>query len=110
MTNYKVVKGDTLATIAKQFGVSISALVRTNALKGDKKIRAGRTIIIPGEALSGELMDSPSPVGDHAEEHFSLPPLTVTAQREKPEWLQLPRLYWMMAAMVLGILLFNDDE
>ncbi len=43
---YKVQPGDTLSSIAAQFGVSVRALVAANGLKNDT-IRVGETLVVP---------------------------------------------------------------
>lgn len=64
--NHKIKSGDTLSGIAKQYGVSVSALRQTNKLSSSR-IRAGKSLLIPlseasarkhkatqGVAVSGE--------------------------------------------------------
>jgi membrane-bound lytic murein transglycosylase D len=46
VNDYKVRKGDALLTIAKQHGVSVTALRSENGIRGDR-IRAGETLRIP---------------------------------------------------------------
>lgn len=43
---YKVRTGDTLASVAKKFGVTTSDLIRVNALK-DTSLTVGQTLLIP---------------------------------------------------------------
>ena len=46
---YKIKKGDTLSGIAKQYGTSVSAIMKANkALTDPNKIRAGAGLTIPG--------------------------------------------------------------
>lgn len=46
---YKVRTGDTLASIAKKFGVTTSDLIRVNGLKSDS-LTLGQTLVIPRPA------------------------------------------------------------
>ncbi len=51
MAEYVIKEGDTLTSIAEQFGLSdYSEIVKVNGIKNANKIRAGRTLIIPGRA------------------------------------------------------------
>ena len=45
---YKIVPGDTLTKIAKQFGTTIEAIAQANGIADVNKIVAGKEIIIPG--------------------------------------------------------------
>ncbi len=49
---YKVEKGDTLAVIAKKFGVDGKALLAANNLADAKKLKAGQTLNIPGKTAA----------------------------------------------------------
>jgi membrane-bound lytic murein transglycosylase D len=44
---YRVQKGDTLASIADEYGVSIETLARLNRLRTSGKVRPGRTLNLP---------------------------------------------------------------
>ena len=44
---YKVVKGDTLTKIAKQYGTTVDTLVKLNGIKNKNLIYAGQTIKLP---------------------------------------------------------------
>ncbi|MBI5034141.1 MAG: LysM peptidoglycan-binding domain-containing protein [Chloroflexi bacterium] len=46
---YTVQAGDTLAKIAGQFGVSVSALAEANNIKDPTRIRTGAVLVIPGK-------------------------------------------------------------
>lgn len=49
---YKVEKGDTVAVIAKKFGVDGKALLAANNLADAKKLKAGQTLTIPGKTAA----------------------------------------------------------
>lgn len=55
---YTVASGDTLARIANRFGVSVSAIVSTNAIKNPSLIRSGQRLTIPGGAPTGLVGDT----------------------------------------------------
>jgi LysM repeat protein len=61
MAEYVIKDGDTLSSIAKQFGLSdYGELVAVNGIKNANKIRAGRKLIIPGKA-EPDAIPSPRP-------------------------------------------------
>jgi N-acetyl-anhydromuramyl-L-alanine amidase AmpD len=47
MTTHKVLSGQTLAAIARRFGVSVPALMTVNGIADPNKVRAGQTLLIP---------------------------------------------------------------
>ncbi len=47
-TKYTVQRGDTLAAIARKYGVSVAALQQANALRNPDIIWAGQRLVIPG--------------------------------------------------------------
>ncbi|MHC1790780.1 LysM peptidoglycan-binding domain-containing protein [Solidesulfovibrio sp.] len=49
---YKVEKGDTVAVIAKKFGVDGKALLAANNLADARKLKAGQTLTIPGKTAA----------------------------------------------------------
>jgi len=53
-SSYTIRQGDTLGKIASKYGVSVSALQRTNHLNGTL-IRAGKTLLIPASSGSQEV-------------------------------------------------------
>ena len=55
---YKVEKGDTVAVIAKKFGVDAKTLLAANGLADAKKLKAGQTLTIPGKTAA----PAPAPV------------------------------------------------
>ncbi len=50
---YRVQAGDTLASIADRYGVSIEVLARTNRLRTSARVRVGRTVTLPESAGAG---------------------------------------------------------
>ncbi|MFL5443941.1 MAG: LysM peptidoglycan-binding domain-containing protein [Myxococcales bacterium] len=58
-TQHKVEKGEPLAKIARAYGVSESAILRTNGLKSHRQVKVGKVIVIPvGKASRGLLAGS----------------------------------------------------
>jgi len=55
---YTIVKGDTLLVIARQFGVSVSAIQQTNGIDDPRRLHIGQELIIPPK----EEGDEPTPV------------------------------------------------
>jgi membrane-bound lytic murein transglycosylase D len=58
-TQHKVEKGEPLAKIARAYGVSEAAIMRTNGLKSYRQVKVGKVIVIPvGKASRGLLAGS----------------------------------------------------
>ncbi|MGE6368189.1 LysM peptidoglycan-binding domain-containing protein [Planococcus kocurii] len=57
---YRVTSGDTLTTIAKRHGVSVSQLMSSNSLK-TSSIRLGQVLIIDGSSATGQLVTVSKP-------------------------------------------------
>jgi len=58
-TQHKVEKGEPLAKIARAYGVSEGAILRTNGLKTYRQVKVGKVIVIPvGKASRGLLAGS----------------------------------------------------
>lgn len=55
----EVQPGDTLATVAQRFGVTIDELARANAIDDIDLIYSGQTLDVPGEEVIGESQESP---------------------------------------------------
>ncbi len=53
VTYYTVKAGDTLSAIGRRFGVSVSDLIETNALKDANAVEVGQTLIVPATGGSG---------------------------------------------------------
>ena len=49
---HKLRKGESLAALAKQYGVSQTEILKANSLKSGKQLAAGKSITIPGKALA----------------------------------------------------------
>lgn len=47
-TTHKVRKGDTLASVSRKYGVTVTALMRANHLKKSSRLKMGRSLTIPG--------------------------------------------------------------
>jgi murein DD-endopeptidase MepM/ murein hydrolase activator NlpD len=76
---YKVVKGDTLFSIAKTYGLSLDALRSTNKLKTSSVIKPGDTISIPTEGKAIPTVAEPAtaisePAADPAPRAAAPPP------------------------------------
>ena len=53
-TVYKIKSGDTLSSIAKAYGTTVSALQQANGIQNPNRIYAGSTLKIPGSASSAK--------------------------------------------------------
>lgn len=51
--SHKIRNGETLSTIARKYGVSVTALKQANGMKNDN-LRAGKTLKIPSKGTSGK--------------------------------------------------------
>jgi len=58
---HRVRSGDTLTKIANQYGVSTSALAKTNGVRTSSKLRVGQTLRIPGAAAARETSTAAAP-------------------------------------------------
>jgi membrane-bound lytic murein transglycosylase D len=59
---YRVLKGDTIASVADQYGVTAEKLARVNRLRTSAKLHVGRTILVPeAPAGAGELLAAVTP-------------------------------------------------
>jgi membrane-bound lytic murein transglycosylase D len=64
---YKVKRGDTLSSIARKYGVSVSTLVSENNIKKSKRIYIGQYLTIPtGGRITRETMVDDEDSGKHA--------------------------------------------
>lgn len=50
---HRVRKGETLATIARKYGVSVQAIVKENRLKSANRLSVSQTLVIPGVSARG---------------------------------------------------------
>jgi len=57
---YRVVRGDTIASIADQYGITAERLARANRLRTSAKVRVGRLLTVP-EPAAGELVAASAP-------------------------------------------------
>lgn len=60
-TKYTVQRGDTLAAIARKFGVSVAALQQANDLRNPDIIWAGQRLVIPGVPAATTETPAPAP-------------------------------------------------
>jgi lipoprotein-anchoring transpeptidase ErfK/SrfK len=75
---YVVQRGDSLARIASQHGVSLSALAAANGIKNSNLVYTGQRLTIPGSA-------APAPVADQAAQLASTSaPAAITDQVAQP--------------------------
>lgn len=65
-TVYKIKSGDTLSSIAKTYGTTVSALQQANGIQNPNLIYAGSTLKIPGSASSGKTVSGKSSTANGA--------------------------------------------
>lgn len=71
---HKVVKGETLWRIAKNYGVEIESIVKANRLSDVEEIKVGQVIIIPKKpARLPETSSGPAPASVYPHEEFIWP-------------------------------------
>lgn len=58
---YRVQKGDTLTSVAGEFGVSAEAIARLNRIRTSARLRPGRTITLPEQQLPAVVALTPAP-------------------------------------------------
>ncbi|GAB4402589.1 MAG: hypothetical protein OHK0052_25860 [Anaerolineales bacterium] len=75
---YRVESGDSLWSIARQFGVSVNDLMLANNLSNADQINIGSELMIPGiNGISGRLYTVPMPFGEtlrSISQHYNLSP------------------------------------
>ena len=49
-TGHKVRKGDTLASVSRKYGITVTALMRSNHLKKTEQLKVGQRLVIPGDS------------------------------------------------------------
>ncbi|MBI2437298.1 MAG: LysM peptidoglycan-binding domain-containing protein [Lentisphaerae bacterium] len=86
-TDYTVRSGDTLAGIAKQYGISQSEIIDLNKLSNPNKLRAGQKLVLPGHltikpAPAKFTKPSAWPAKPTSKAKTAEPPKSTTA----PEW------------------------
>ena len=61
--SHKLKKGESLAAIARQYGVTQSDILKANSLHSEKQLAAGKTITIPGKITPGAACPPIQPKG-----------------------------------------------
>ena len=112
-TQYTVVKGDTLAAIAKRFNTTVAAIAATSGIADPNKIKVGQVLSVatgtydPDDLELAEVQVTakrlPVPVS------YTGDPV-VNAVNAAGEWLRPPKLWITLAvAAGLGYYLLADD-
>ncbi len=80
-SRHRVRRGDTVTKIAKKYGVSASALAKTNGLRTSSHLRVGQTLRIPGEAAAGETAIAADPAPTNSVARAATPPARSAARK-----------------------------
>jgi membrane-bound lytic murein transglycosylase D len=59
--SHRVGSGETLASIAKEYGVTVSALAEANGMRVSSMLRAGRQLVVPPSGRAIVVASAPSP-------------------------------------------------
>lgn len=114
-TQYTVVKGDTLAAIAKRFNTTVAAIAATSGIADPNKIKVGQVLSIATGSYDPDALDL-------AEVQVTAKKLPVpyTAPSIDPiagaaiavgEWLKPPKLWVTLAVAVgVGYYLLSEDK
>ena len=81
--------GDSLSSIARQFGVTVQEIQEANGIADPRRLRIGQQIIIPSRAGSGEPTAGPTPTPwptKSAPTPTSLPAPTLLAPSDRQEF------------------------
>ena len=62
-SNYRVVRGDTLYSIAQKFSVTMASIQEANSLSPNHLLREGDSLKIPNRTGAGTIVQSPPPQG-----------------------------------------------
>ncbi|MCL2608778.1 MAG: LysM peptidoglycan-binding domain-containing protein [Treponema sp.] len=89
-TQYRVLPGDTLFSIARNRGVTVQTLREANGFSQDRMLLAGELIRIPGSGSSGTVAQAESPSGT-SRPSVSGTAVTTTTQAARPAAPQAPR-------------------
>ena len=77
---HRVGRGDTMTKIANRYGVSVSALAKTNGVRTNSKLRVGQTLRIPGATVTSEISTAKAP----AAKTTAATAKTASAARKQP--------------------------
>ncbi len=59
--NHRVASGETLASIAREYGVSVRALAEANGMRVSSMLRAGRQLVVPPSGRAVVVASAPAP-------------------------------------------------
>lgn len=100
---YTVVKGDTLAAIAKRFGSSVHAIATASGVADPNKIKVGQSLLIPvaPDDLSDVVVTVKPRVtsAPKSPPRASVEPPTISPAEYLAVWFEPPRLWFTLAAL-----------
>jgi len=116
---YIVVKGDTLAAIARRFGTDVGTIAVTSGVADPNKIKVGQVLSIPiinydGDDLSEVKVNvRPIPTGSAPKTPptLSVDQYMTAVAGGLADWLKPPKLWFVLAAAAgVGYYLFADSK
>lgn len=100
---YTVVKGDTLAAIAKRFGSSVNAIAVASGVTDPNKIKVGQSLLIPvaPDDLSEVVVTArPRPTSSpKSDPRASVEPPVISLREYVAVWFEPPRVWFTLAAL-----------
>lgn len=112
LTQYTVVKGDTLSKIAKRFGSTVQAIANASGVADVNRIKVGQVLAIPTAAAAEELPDiivtpagsrvSSSPKSDPRTALSTGAPPTISLRDYLAPWFEPPRVVFTVGALALA--------
>lgn len=112
LTQYKVVKGDTLSKIAKRFGSTVQAIANASGVADVNRIKVGQVLSIPTADVAEELPDivvtpagvkiASAPKTDPRSALATGTPPTISLRDYLAPWFEPPRVVFTIGALALA--------
>lgn len=111
---YTVVKGDTLAALAKRFGSSVTAIATASGVSDPNKITVGQSLLIPvaPDDLSEVVVNARPRVtsSPKSDPRASVEPPTLSIAEYVGVWFEPPRLWFTLATIAAAAYYFLTDK
>lgn len=108
---YKVVRGDTLAAIAKRFGSSVAAIARASGVADVNRIEVGQDLLIPvaAGARPAPVNSAPKSVPGETGQSVQTSPGPDVWRDMLAYYMEPPRVYIVAGLALAAFLVFTDD-